>query len=115
MFIWALLACTTDVLPTRFEGQTSSYAVVLDLGEPPTVGTEHVTLTVNDDAGPVEGLTVVLDAWMQVHGHGIPGDVPFAEEAPGVYAGDVTWPMPGEWVVWLDVGTESAEFEVVID
>lgn len=84
-------------------------------------GTQPVVLLVHDPASgqPVEDAEVALEARMPAMGHGTGPESDPVHAGGGVYEGQTTWSMSGEWVLHLDVqladgSTVSYEVEIAV-
>jgi hypothetical protein len=93
---------------------TVSYAPDPD----PVPGNEEfaLDLTVEDDAGPASGTSILLTADMPEHGHGM-NQTPVVSGSDGSFRADgMLFHMTGDWRLTVDVtgdaGTESAELWV---
>ncbi len=75
----------------------------------PRVGLNPVVVTLHRMDGamiftPVDDATFVLDPQMPSMGHGSPGSVnPTLTSTPGVYAGELSFSMAGEWETTITV------------
>lgn len=68
-------------------------------------GTQPVVLLVHDPASgqPIEDAEIALETRMPAMGHGTGPESDPVHAAEGVYEGETTWSMPGDWVLHLDV------------
>jgi hypothetical protein len=81
---------------------TTKYVASLDFAARPQVGLNpvHVTLHRMQDMMtflPVDDATIVLDPQMPSMGHGSPGSVDPTLVTSGMYDGQLSFSMPGEW------------------
>lgn len=94
-------------------GTTHAYVASLNLVGPARVGLNEVvvTLHVKQDMTtfpPVDDAVLTLDPQMPSMGHGSPGSVPPAWQAPGQYLGQLSFSMPGDWETTLTVARAGA-------
>jgi hypothetical protein len=78
------------------------YVMSLGFEAAPVVGLNPVVVTLHRMQDmmtfvPVEGAALALDPQMPSMGHGSPGNVNPTARAAGVYAGKLSFSMPGEW------------------
>jgi len=112
--VWVLLAGCTDPGQSGDGGvdfpATALLTLASDTGalnvevrsspQPPIRGVNQIQLTVTsaDGGAPVDGLTVSVDPWMPVMGHGSSTNPTVTAEGNGVYdVSDVYMAMPGTW------------------
>ncbi|MBS2032750.1 MAG: FixH family protein [Deltaproteobacteria bacterium] len=82
-------------------GDTGALSVAVRTSpQPPIRGVNQIQLTVTaaDGGAPVDGLTVTVDPWMPIMGHGSATTPTVTPQGSGVYdVTDVYMAMPGTW------------------
>lgn len=104
--------------PRSVETDGGSWTVAYAPDPDPIPGNAEFALdiTVESNAGPATGATIIVTADMPQHGHGM-NQEPVVTGADGAYRADgMLFHMTGDWRLLVDVtgdsGTETAEFTV---
>ncbi|RSK26604.1 hypothetical protein EJF36_06890 [Bacillus sp. HMF5848] len=77
-------------------------------GEP-----SHVVFQLSEDGKPLTGLDVVASFEMTKMDHGYI-DIPLQENESGLYEGNITLPMAGEWEVLLQISNNKQVVEKIV-
>lgn len=74
------------------------------------VGTNVLTVDLNDAVGPMAGATLHVEPWMPAHGHGSPRETTVVDLGEGRYEVTVYFNMTGAWELQCTVGDDEDSF-----
>jgi YtkA-like protein len=95
--------------------EQTKYVASLNFLAPIKVGLNPVALTLHTRSTdmmsfpPVEGAVITLDPQMPSMGHGSPGSVNPTMTSPGLYEGQLSFSMDGDWVTTVTVAVNGAQ------